>query len=111
MEREMRRVQVALPAHLRNLAQVSGDVALEVPEPVTQRAVIDALEAQYPALKGTIRDPATGKRRPFIRFFAEQEDLSHAAPDALLPEAVREGREVYFVVGAIAGGTRALCSR
>ena len=97
-------MRVALPAHLRTLARVDGDVELEVSAPLTQRAVLDALEARYPMLRGTIRDQATGKRRAFMRYFACGEDLSHEAPDAPLPEAVAQGTEPFMVVGAIAGG-------
>jgi molybdopterin synthase sulfur carrier subunit len=97
-------IVVVLPAHLRTLAQVSGDVELEVAGPVTQRAVLDALEARYPMLCGTIRDHVTQVRRPFLRFFACEEDLSHESPDAPLPEAVASGKEPFFIIGAIAGG-------
>jgi hypothetical protein len=97
-------MRVALPAHLRTLARVDGEVELEVGTPLTQRAVLDALEARYPMLRGTIRDQATGKRRAFMRYFACGEDLSHEAPDAPLPEAVARGTEPFLVVGAIAGG-------
>ena len=97
-------ITVVLPAHLKTLARVNGDVALEVSGPVTQRAVLDALEARYPVLRGAIRDHVTGRRRPFVRFFACQEDLSHESPDKPLPAAVAEGREPFFVIGAIAGG-------
>jgi hypothetical protein len=97
-------MRVALPAHLRTLARVDGEVELEVAAPLTQRAVLDALEARYPMLRGTIRDQATGKRRAFMRYFACGEDLSHDAPDAPLPEAVARGTEPFMVVGAIAGG-------
>jgi hypothetical protein len=97
-------MRVALPAHLRTLARVDGDVELEVAAPLTQRAVLDALEARYPMLRGTIRDQATGKRRAFMRYFACGEDLSHEAADAPLPEAVARGTEPFMVVGAIAGG-------
>jgi hypothetical protein len=97
-------MRVALPAHLRTLARVDGDVELEVSAPLTQRAVLDALEARYPMLRGTIRDQATGRRRAFMRYFACGEDLSHEAPDAPLPEAVASGSEPFMVVGAIAGG-------
>ena len=97
-------IVVALPTHLRTLARVDGDVALEVPGPVTQGSVLDALEASYPMLRGTIRDQVTRKRRPFIRFFACRRDLSHEAADAPLPEAVASGAEPFLVVGAIAGG-------
>lgn len=97
-------VRVALPAHLRTLARVDGEVALVVPPPVTRGAVLDALEGRYPVLRGTIRDHATGKRRPFLRFFACEEDLSHDPPDTPLPEAVASGTEPFLVIGAIAGG-------
>ncbi|HKS76254.1 MAG TPA: MoaD/ThiS family protein [Terriglobales bacterium] len=100
----MASVRVALPYHLRNLAKVDSEIALEVTEPVTQRAVLDALEASYPMLRGTIRDHVTLKRRPFLRFFACQEDLSHEPPDAPLPEAVASGKETFVIIGAIAGG-------
>ena len=97
-------VRVVLPAHLRALARVSGEVRLDVDGPVTQRSVLDALESRYPMLRGTIRDSATDRRRPFLRFFACQEDLSHESPDAAVPEAVAAGREPFLIVGAIAGG-------
>ena len=97
-------MRVALPAHLRTLARVDGEVELEVIGPLTQRSVLDALEARYPMLRGTIRDQATGKRRAFMRYFACGEDVSHEAPDAPLPEAVARGTEPFMVVGAIAGG-------
>ncbi|MGC9945270.1 MAG: MoaD/ThiS family protein [Bryobacteraceae bacterium] len=97
-------IRVELPAHLRNLAHISGEVQLDVAGPVTQRAILDALEARYPALRGTIRDQVTQQRRPFVRFFACQEDLSHAPPDAPLPSAVASGEEPFLIVGAIAGG-------
>ncbi len=97
-------ITVVLPAHLRSLAQVDGDVELEVEGPVTQRSVLDALEARYPMLRGTIRDHVTQVRRPFIRFFACEQDWSHESPDTPLPEAVAAGREPLLVVGAIAGG-------
>ena len=97
-------IRVELPAHLRNLARVSGEVHLDVAGPVTQRAVIDALEARYPALRGTIRDQLTQQRRPFVRFFACEEDLSHEPADAPLPAAVASGKEPFLIVGAIAGG-------
>ncbi|HMH37125.1 MAG TPA: MoaD/ThiS family protein [Streptosporangiaceae bacterium] len=97
-------VRVALPAHLRTLARVNGEVELQVTGQVTQGAVLDALEARYPMLRGTIRDQRTGKRRAFIRFFACEEDLSHDQPDAPLPEAVAVGAEPYLIVGAMAGG-------
>lgn len=97
-------VQVRLPAHLRNLARVPGAVDLQVEEPVTQRRLLDALEAAHPVLKGTIRDHATQQRRAFVRFFAEQRDLSHDSPDAPLPDRVASGEEPFNVVGAMAGG-------
>jgi len=92
------------PQHLRTLAGVSGEVQLEVKGPVTQRTVLDALEARFPTLRGTIRDHDTQKRRAFLRFFACQEDLSHESPDTPLPEAVASGAEPFLVIGAIAGG-------
>ena len=97
-------IRVTLPAHLRKLAQVDGEVKLDVEGPVTQRAVLDALEARYPMLRGTIRDHTTKKRRAFVRFFACGEDLSHEALDAPLPDAVATGAEPFMIVGAIAGG-------
>jgi sulfur-carrier protein len=97
-------IRVVLPTHLRNLAKVSGEVELEVEEPITQRSVLNALEARFPMLRGTIRDHATQLRRPFVRFFACEQDLSHESPDSLLPEAVASGREPFYIVGAIAGG-------
>jgi hypothetical protein len=97
-------IRVYLPAHLRTLAKTGSEVELAVEGPVTQRAVLDALEARYPMLRGTVRDHVTQKRRPFIRFFACEQDLSHESPDALLPEAVAAGRETYLIIGAIAGG-------
>ena len=97
-------IRVELPYHLRTLAKVDGEVQIDVQGPVTQRSVLDALEARYPMLRGTIRDQVTGKRRPFLRFFACEEDLSHESPDAPLPDAVATGREPLLVVGAIAGG-------
>jgi molybdopterin synthase sulfur carrier subunit len=97
-------IRVYLPGHLRTLAQISGEVELEVNGQVTQRSVLDALELRYPMLKGTIRDHVTGQRRAFLRFFACQEDLSHESPDAPLPDAVVSGAEPFLVVGAIAGG-------
>lgn len=96
-------IRIVLPAHLRTLARVAGEVTVEVESP-TQRAVLDALETRYPVLRGTIRDHATQVRRPFIRFFACERDLSHEAPDAPLPQAVAGGAEPFLVVGAIAGG-------
>jgi hypothetical protein len=97
-------IRVVLPYHLRTLARVAGEVGLDVGGRATQRAVLDALEARYPVLRGAIRDHATGRRRPLLRFFACGEDLSFEPPDAPLPEAVASGAEPYFVVGAIAGG-------
>jgi len=97
-------IRVVLPAHLRTLAQVNGEVQLQVDRPVTQRSVLDALEARYPVLRGTIRDHVTQRRRPFLRFFACEQDLSHEPPDAPLPDAVAMGVEPFMVVGAIAGG-------
>ena len=97
-------IRVQLPYHLRNLAKVGGEVELDVAGAVTQRSVLDALEARYPTLKGTIRDHVTQQRRPFLRFFACEEDLSHESPDAPLPEAVASGKEPFLVIGAIAGG-------
>jgi len=97
-------IRLILPPHLRTLAHVSGDVELEVADPITQRSVLDALEARYPMLRGTIRDHVTLQRRPFLRFFACEEDLSHESPDAPLPEAVVSGKEPFIVIGAIAGG-------
>jgi sulfur-carrier protein len=97
-------IRVELPAHLRTLAQVSGEVNVEVSGPVTQRSVLDALEAKFPMLRGTIRDHGTLKRRAFLRFFACQEDLSHESPDAPLPEAVASGKEPFLIIGAVAGG-------
>ncbi len=97
-------IRVALPAHLRTLARVEGEVRLDVAGQITQRALLDALEARYPMLRGTIRDHAHGGRRAFIRFFACEQDLSHESPDAPLPEAVAAGAEPFLVVGAMAGG-------
>ncbi len=97
-------IRVMLPAHLRTLVQVRGEIELEVDEPVTQRAVLDTLESRYPRLRGTIRDHVTKQRRPFIRFFACEEDLSHESPDAPLPAAVVAGEEPFMIIGAIAGG-------
>jgi len=97
-------IRVILPAHLRTLAHVDGEVKLEVEGQATQRSVLDALEARYPMLRGTIRDQVTQQRRPFVRFFACEQDLSHESPDAPLPEAVVTGVEPFLLVGAIAGG-------
>jgi hypothetical protein len=101
---EGRRVRVVLPYHLRNLAHVGSEIELELAGPVTVRSVVDAIEARYPMLLGTIRDHATKQRRPFLRFFACEEDLSHDSPDADLPDAVATGKEPLLIVGAIAGG-------
>jgi len=97
-------IRVVLPAHLRKLAHVDREVKLDVEGPVTQRSVLDALEASYPMLRGTIRDHVTQRRRPFVRFFACEEDLSHELPDAPLPDPVATGVEPFLVVGAMAGG-------
>ena len=97
-------IRVTLPAHLRKLAQVDGEVRLDLDGQVTQRAVLDALEARYPMLQGTIHDHVTQRRRAFVRFFVCEEDLSHEPPDAPLPEAVATGAELFRIVGAIAGG-------
>lgn len=97
-------IRVTLPVHLRKLARVDAELQLDVEGPVTQRSVLDALEARYPMLRGTIRDQVTQKRRAFIRFFACEEDLSHQAPDAPLPEAVATGTAPFMIIGAIAGG-------
>jgi molybdopterin synthase sulfur carrier subunit len=97
-------IRVILPFHLRTLARVGAEVTVEVEGPVTQRSVLDALETCYPMLRGTIRDHVTLKRRPFLRFFACEEDLSHESPDAPLPDAIASGKEPFFIIGAIAGG-------
>jgi hypothetical protein len=97
-------IRVILPFHLRTLARVDGEVKLEIEGPITQRSVLDALEARFPMLRGTIRDHVTQQRRAFVRFFACEEDLSHESPDAPLPDAVAMGTEPFLVVGAIAGG-------
>ena len=97
-------IRVILPHHLRTLARLSGEVTLDVQGPVTQASVLDALEARYPMLCGTIRDHVTHKRRAFVRFFACEEDLSHESPDTPLPDAVAAGKEPFYVVGAVAGG-------
>ena len=97
-------IRVVLPAHLRTLAHVDGEVKLDVEGQVTQRSVLDALEARYPMLRGTIRDQVTQRRRPFVRFFACEEDLSHEPQDAPLPDAVATGAEPFLIVGAMAGG-------
>ncbi len=100
----MTQIRVQLPYHLRNLAHVQGEAVLDVVAPITLRTVLDAIEARYPMLLGTIRDHETGRRRPFLRFFACEEDLSLNSPDAPLPEAVTQGREPLLIIGAIAGG-------
>jgi len=97
-------IRVVLPAHLRTLAKVSGEVKVLVEGPVTQRSILDTLEACYPMLRGTVRDQITFERRPFVRFFACEEDLSHQPPDAPLPDPVASGAEPFLIVGAIAGG-------
>jgi molybdopterin synthase sulfur carrier subunit len=97
-------VRVVLPAHLRTLAQVHGEVTLDIDGIVTQRTVLDSLETQYPMLKGTLRDHVTQQRRKFVRFYALEEDLSHESPDAPLPDEVASGKEPFFVIGAMAGG-------
>ncbi len=97
-------IRVMLPAHLRTLARLEGDVVLQMEGPATQRSVLDALEDRYPMLRGTIRDQMTQRRRPFVRFFACAQDLSHEPPDALLPAAIAAGAEPFMIVGAMAGG-------
>jgi sulfur-carrier protein len=97
-------IRVVLPYHLRTLARVDGEVTLVVERPVTQRSILDALEARYPMLRGTVRDHVTQQRRPFLRFFACEQDLSHDPPDAPLPDAVVTGAEPFLIVGAMAGG-------
>jgi hypothetical protein len=97
-------IRVVLPAHLRTIARLDGEISLDVDGEVTRGSVLDALEASYPMLRGTIRDQGTGKRRAFVRFFACEEDLSHEAADAPLPEAVAAGREPFLIIGAMAGG-------
>ncbi len=97
-------IRVILPQHLRTLAHVGSEVQIEVEAPITLRSALDALEARYPMLRGTIRDHVTLERRPFLRFFACEEDLSHEPPDALLPDAVASGKEPLLIIGAIAGG-------
>ncbi len=97
-------IRVILPPHLRTLAKVGSELTLDIKGSITQRTVLDALEARYPMLRGTIRDHLTGQRRPFLRFFACEEDLSHEPPDAPLPDAVASGAEPLFIIGAIAGG-------
>lgn len=98
-------IRVVLPAHLRTLARVNGELSLDVAGPVTQRAVLDALEARYPMLRGTIRDHVTHTRRPFVRFFACEQDLSHESPDVPLPDTVASGAEPLLIIGAMAGGS------
>ena len=97
-------IRIELPAHLRTLARVNGEVQLDVAGRVTQQSVLDAIEARYPMLRGTIRDHVTQQRRPFVRFFACEEDLSHDSPDAPLPDAVARGAEAFLIVGAMSGG-------
>ncbi len=97
-------IRIILPHHLRTLAHVGAEVAIEVEGPITQRSVLNALEARHPMLRGTIRDHVTQQRRPVLRFFACEEDLSHESPDVLLPEAVASGKEPFLIIGAIAGG-------
>jgi hypothetical protein len=97
-------IRVQIPFHLRTLAGITGEVQLEVEPPITQRSVLDALEVRYPVLKGTIRDHVTLKRRPFIRFYACEQELSHESLDSPLPDGVADGKEPYLVIGAIAGG-------
>lgn len=97
-------IRVVIPAHLRTLAKVDGELQLEVAAPITPQRILDALEADYPVLRGAIRERVNRKRRPWLRFFACEEDLSHLPPDQPLPDAVAEGREPFFIVGAIAGG-------
>jgi hypothetical protein len=97
-------IRVTLPQHLRELAHVNGEIALEVSETPTQTNLLDALETAYPMLRGTVRDPATSRRRPFIRFFAGEEDLSNDNPETLLPDSVAKGREPFRIIGAMAGG-------
>ena len=97
-------IRVMLPAHLKNLAGVNGEVQVDVEQPATQRKVLDALETRYPVLRGTIRDHDGGKRRAFVRFYACEEDISHESPDAPLPDKVAAGEETFYVIGAIAGG-------
>jgi hypothetical protein len=97
-------IRVVLPAHLRILTKIQAEVQLEIEGPVTQRSILDALEARYPMLSGTLRDHGTGQRRPFVRFFACEQDLSHDNPDAPLPDAIATGAEPFLIIGAIAGG-------
>ena len=97
-------IRIVLPYHLRNMAQVGSEVTLDVPPPITQRSVLDALEARYPMLRGSIRGHDSQQRRPFLRFFACEQDLSHESPDTPLPEEVASGQEPFLIIGAIAGG-------
>ncbi|GJL52278.1 MAG: hypothetical protein NPIRA01_35050 [Nitrospirales bacterium] len=97
-------IRVVLPAHLRTLARIDGEVKLQIDDPVTSRSIVDALEAVYPMLRGTIRDHSTNKRRPFVRFFVCEEDWSHESPETLLPDVVASGEEPFLIVGAMAGG-------
>ncbi|HSY98643.1 MAG TPA: hypothetical protein VK788_04045 [Terriglobales bacterium] len=97
-------IRVILPAHLRTLARIDDELKIDVNAPVTQRSILDAIEKRYPMLRGTIRDHVTKQRRPFLRFFACEEDLSHESPDAPLPDAIASGAEPFFIIGAIAGG-------
>ena len=97
-------IRVVLPAHLRTLARVTGELSFEIGQPVTQRAILDAIEARYPMLRGTMRDHVTQRRRPLVRFFACEQDLSHESPDAPVPSAVVAGAEPFLIVGAMAGG-------
>jgi sulfur-carrier protein len=100
----MSHIRVVLPPHLRTLAKIAGDVELEIEGQITQRSILDGLEARYPMLRGTIRDHVTQERRPFLRFFACEGDLSHESPDAPVPDEVASGKEPFFIIGAIAGG-------
>ena len=97
-------IRVIVPTHLRTLAKIAGEVSLDVAAPVTQGAILDALEAKYPNLRGLVREHGSSKRRPLVRFFACEQDLSHEPPDALVPEAVAQGREPFMIVGSMAGG-------
>jgi len=97
-------IRVVMPAHLRTLARVSGDVTLEIDGDVTRRSILDALESRYPMLRGTIREHVSGERRPFLRFFVCGEDITHNSPDDPLPEEIVSGKEPFYVIGAIAGG-------